>query len=156
MTEQTQPTSGMDVSAEPAPVDPSLVPDPETIVIQVDEGWYKGLDEATAEQAAELDQLLALYDRAEAEADEASERFEAVRAACKAIAYDLAKPGEDTRKVELKSARLHAPLEMIYVAGRKTLDRKLLQSTYPGLDLTVFEKIGKPSWSMRRGKTASE
>lgn len=98
-----------------------------------------------------LDQLLALYDQAEAEANEAAEKFDAIKTAVKGILYDL-RPTEDTRKIALRSSQLATPLEMIFVEGRRTLDRKALTRAYPGLDLTHFEKQGKSSWTMRRGK----
>jgi hypothetical protein len=147
----TIPISGLDIPTDPSLSDP---PEPDTAVITVDEGWYKGLDETTAAQAIQLEQLAALYDQAEKEAAEAAERFEVIKTAVKGILYDL-RPSEDTRKVQLRSQHLHAPLEMVHVSGRRQLDRKALELTYPTLDLTPFEKVGNPSWTMRRIKTKS-
>ncbi len=102
----------------------------------------------------EFDTLLALYDKAETEAAEAAERFEAIKKETKRILFEL-RPDPDDRKVEVRSKHLHAPLRMIYVAGRKSIDRKALDRDHPGL-AARYEKTGQPSWTLRRVKDTGE
>jgi hypothetical protein len=87
-----------------------------------------------------LEQLLALYDEAEARAHEAAERFETIKAAIKMEATRAA-PGVPSISV--------GPLHLIWTASRRRFDSKAFRAAQP--DLYEAYRVPDPRWELRRG-----